>query len=163
MSQQNKSSSEENDKLAQKLEETLKALKELETEKAKKEIESEKVYEEKKEEVVAKKKEPSKTPDIELNSKAEGEIGLISTVLGCRENRDRIEFAEDLKDYMELLELTKEERELVQKRTFTLASDYKLNISSGLKKYIKECKVSDLARAMPKYEFISPSLALIIM
>ena len=53
MSQQNKSSSEENDKLAQKLEETLKALKELETEKAKKEIESEKVYEEKKEEVPA--------------------------------------------------------------------------------------------------------------
>ena len=37
---------------------------------------------------------------INLGLKAEGELGLVSTVLGCRENRDRIEFAYDLKIYV---------------------------------------------------------------
>ena len=36
-----------------------------------------------------------------MDPKAEGELGLIATVLGCRENRDRIEFAYDLKEFTE--------------------------------------------------------------
>ena len=38
---------------------------------------------------------------MELDAKVDGELGLISTVLGCRGNRDRIEFAYDLKEYVE--------------------------------------------------------------
>lgn len=37
---------------------------------------------------------------FELDAKVDGELGLIATVLGCRENRDRIEFAYDLKEFM---------------------------------------------------------------
>ena len=36
-----------------------------------------------------------------LDGKVDGELGLIATVLGCRENRDRIEFAFDLKKFLE--------------------------------------------------------------
>ena len=108
-------------------------MQEMEIEMKKKEIESENVYESKPAEKenlsdkAAPKVEKTKEPEKEailLNSKAEGELGLISTVLGCRENRDRIEFAEDLKDYVGLLDLAKEEREAISKKRFTLASDY---------------------------------------
>ena len=85
--------------------------------------------------------ENEKEEEVLLNPKAEGEVGLISTVLGCRENRDRIEFAQDLKDYVEMLELSKEDKEKKQKSRFILASDYQLNLSSGLKTYIKKVKV----------------------
>ena len=144
----------------------------MKTEQVKKEIESENIYQTKKvkaddEATVAKAKveEAEKNGDEELkiDPKSEGELGLIATVLGCRENRDRIEFAEDLRDYIKMLELSKEEREQEYKKRFGLASDYKLTISEGLKNYVRICKISDLAHSMPKYEFISPSLALIIM
>ena len=147
-------------------------MQEMEIEMKKKEIESENVYESKPAEKenlsdkaapkVDKTKEPEKEA-ILLNSKAEGELGLISTVLGCRENRDRIEFAEDLKDYVGLLDLAKEEREAISKKRFTLASDYQLTLSQSLINYLRHCRIADLALSMPKYEFISPSLALIIM
>ena len=92
----------------------------MKTEQVKKEIESENIYQTKKvkaedEATVAKAKveEAEKNGDEELkiDPKSEGELGLIATVLGCRENRDRIEFAEDLRDYIKMLELSKEERE----------------------------------------------------
>lgn len=35
------------------------------------------------------------------SGKVDGELGLISTVLGCRSNRDRIEFSYDLKEFVE--------------------------------------------------------------
>lgn len=44
-----------------------------------------------------------------------------------------------------------------------LAVDYKLVMSPELASYVKEVPVHSLARSMPKYDFISPSLALIIM
>ena len=34
---------------------------------------------------------------IELDEKAEGELCLAATVLGCRNNKDRIEFAQFIK------------------------------------------------------------------
>ena len=46
---------------------------------------------------------------INLGLKAEGELGLVSTVLGCRENRDRIEFAYDLKMYVAKTDATVKE------------------------------------------------------
>ena len=158
--------------LSKKLDETLKVVQEMEIDMKKKAIESENVYEDKSAEndkvsdKVSSKGDKQNEPDIKpvaLDSKAEGELGLISTVLGCRENRDRIEFAEDLKEYARMLDLSKEKREEISKKRFTLASDYKLTLSEGLMNYLKHCKIADLAHAMPKYEFISPSLALIIM
>ena len=168
----NKEASEEKDALAVQLAEAVKVMQEMEIEMKKKEIESENVYESKPAEndkvsdKAAPKVEKTKEPEKEavlLNSKAEGELGLISTVLGCRENRDRIEFAEDLKDYIGLLDLTKEERDAISKKRFTLGSDYQLTLSQSLINYLKHCRIADLALSMPKYEFISPSLALIIM
>ena len=44
-----------------------------------------------------------------------------------------------------------------------IASDYKLIVSPPLAEFIKKANIVDVAQLMPKYEFISPSLALIIM
>ena len=98
---------------------------------------------------------------MELDAKVDGELGLISTVLGCRENRDRIEFAYDLKDFISKEEEGEEQK--TERKYLGLASDYKLKLSEELKAYVKKLAPADLARVMPKYEFISPSLALIIM
>ena len=56
--------------------------------------------------------EKASPPKIEppLDGRAEGELGLISTVLGCRENRDRIEFANDLKEFVLNKSRTEEEK-----------------------------------------------------
>ena len=102
--------------------ETLKVVEEMKTEQVKKEIESENVYETKKtavaeDDTTKKPKSEVKNDDedgdssVKIDPKSEGELGLIATVLGCRENRDRIEFAEDLRGYIKLIELSKEERE----------------------------------------------------
>ena len=99
----------------------------------------------------------------EIDPKSEGELGLVSTILGCRENRDRIEFASDLKEFISKQELSEEEKKETELTHLGLASDYKLIISKPLIEYVKTAKVVDLAYLMPKYEFISPSLALIIM
>ena len=101
--------------------------------------------------------------DIEVDPKSESELGLISTILGCRENRDRIELARDLKEYIKKLDMTIEEKSSLTITHLGLASDYKLIMSVGLKKFIGEAGEPRLARSMPKYDFISPSLALIIM
>ena len=93
----------------------------------------------------------------------EGELGLVATVLGCRENRDRIELAYDLNEYVSKLDQPEEEEKKEGKKLLGLASDYKLILSDGLKKYIVDNSESTLARAMPKYDFISPNLALLIM
>ena len=47
------------------------------------------------------RRDTAATPNISLDPKAESELGLVATVLGCRENRDRIEFAEDLRSFIE--------------------------------------------------------------
>ena len=110
--------------------------------------------------------EKASPPKIEppLDGRAEGELGLISTVLGCRENRDRIEFANDLKEFVLNKSRTEEEKKAKRsKQNLELASDYKLGMSMLLTNFVKDSTISNLARAMPKYEFISPSLALIIM
>lgn len=99
----------------------------------------------------------------QIDQKSEGELGLVSTILGCRENRDRIEFASDLKEFVLKQDLSEEEKKATELTHLGLASDYKLTISEPLIKYVKQAKVVDLAYLMPKYEFISPSLALIIM
>lgn len=130
--------SEENGRLNEKLQTSLKQVEEVALEKTKKEIESEHVYEAQSQPVPAKDQEPKKPEkEVYLNPKAEGEIGLISTVLGCRENRDRIEFAQDLKDYVEKLNKKPEEEQKVKgekkvDQPFGLASDYKLLLSEVL-------------------------------
>jgi len=97
-----------------------------------------------------------------LDPKIDGELGLVSTVLGCRENRDRIEFAYDLKEFICREESIEEQKE--HKLTHLgIASDYKLKLSEPLITLVKETEAAELARSMPKYDFISPSLAMIIM
>ena len=48
------------------------------------------------------KNEDKKEEDesIELDEKAEGELCLMATVLGCRNNKDRIEFAQYIKEHV---------------------------------------------------------------
>ena len=60
---------------------------------------------------------------MELTGKVEGELGLIATVLGCRENRDRIEFANDLREFI-AREEKKEKGEQLKLTHLGLASDY---------------------------------------
>lgn len=85
--------------------ETIKVIEEMKTEQVKEAYES----------TVAKAKveeaDKNEEEELKFDPKSEGELGLIATVLGCRENRDRIEFAEDLRNYIKMLELSKEERE----------------------------------------------------
>ena len=88
---------------------------------------------------------------------------MIATVLGCRENRDRIEFASDLKEFVAKLELTEEERKAATITHLGQASDYKLTLSNSLIEFVKEAGSSALAQVMPKYDFINPNMALIIM
>ena len=75
-----------------------------------------------------------------LSTKAEGELGLVSTVLGCRENRDRIEFAEDLKTYSYSEKQTSDGKEEVKEGEKIgakgLASDYKLKLSKELVEFV---------------------------
>ena len=89
----------------------------------------------------------------------------MATVLGCRENRDRIELAQDFKNFLDKkadsAETNKKEKKA--KGPLGLASDYQLKLSEPLDKFINSLSVAVLARAMPKYDFISPSLAVIIM
>jgi hypothetical protein len=61
------------------------------------------------------KAETEQDADSKLNPKAEGELGLVATVLGCRENRDRIEFAQDLKDYIARSEGTVSDKDMDKK------------------------------------------------
>lgn len=110
------------------------------------------------------KKDATKTEEkVSIDPKAEGELGLVSTILGCREHRDRIEFANDLKEFIAKQKMSAEDRKESEKTHLGLASDYKLAISQLLADYIEKAPVVDLAYMMPKYEFISPSLAMIIM
>ena len=101
--------------------------------------------------------------EVEVDPKSESELGLVSTILGCRENRDRIELARDLKEFVKKDDLTVDEKKSLTITHLGLASDYKLIFSPLLKQYIKDTSEPGLARSMPKYDFISPSLALIIM
>lgn len=102
--------------------------------------------------------------DVKMDPKIDGELGLISTVLGCRENRDRIEFAHDLKRFVERSEGQKNSENTEGKLAYTgLASDYVLKLTPELQKFVKENSVANLATSMPKYDFISPSLALLLM
>ena len=98
---------------------------------------------------------------MELNAKVEGELGLVSTVLGCRSNRDRIEFAYDLKEFIEKDD--KKEKQDEKPSQSGIGSDYVLKLSPELMEFVKVSPPAELARFMPKYDFISPSLALIIM
>ena len=100
---------------------------------------------------------------MEIEPKSEGELGLVATILGCRENRDRIEFASDLKEFVFKQDISEKERSQMEKTHLGLASDYKLTLSPSLNNYVKKVKQVDLAYMMPKYEFITPNLALMIM
>ena len=110
-----------------------------------------------------KKKGEEENEKVEIEPKAEGELGLVATILGCRENRDRIEFANDLKEFVLKQDLDEKERSKLEKTHLGLASDYKLTLSPPLFNYVKKVKQVDLAYMMPKYEFITPNLALMIM
>ena len=87
----------------------------------------------------------------------------MATILGCRENRDRIEFASDLKEFVKKQDIGEKERSQMEKTHLGLASDYKLTLSPSLVNYIRKAKQVDIAFKMPKYEFITPNLALMIM
>lgn len=79
---------------------------------------------------------------VQIDSKSEGELGLISTVLGCRENRDRIEFASDLKEFVARKDLNEEEIKSATITHLGLASDYKLVLSNPLIKFVKDASTS---------------------
>ena len=95
--------SKENIRLNEELQKTLEQL--LEHEKNKERLESEQKDDGKTKPAAEDKIQEGKAPaeakavnetkkiNIALHPRAEGELGLVSTVLGCRENRDRIEFA----------------------------------------------------------------------
>ena len=106
---------------------------------------------------------PRQAAPLKLDPKVDGELGLVSTVLGCRENRDRIEFAYDLREFVEREEAKADKKKELKLTHLGLASDYELKLSAELVKVVKESEPSELARAMPKYDFISPNLAMIIM
>ena len=110
------------------------------------------------EEEQVEEKDRESTFPIQLYEKIEGELGLISTVLGCRANRDRIEFSYDLKEFVQR-EQAKEKGD----GTAGLGSNYVLKLSNDLMDFVNKTTPAELARKMPKYDFISPSLALIIM
>ena len=82
---------------------------------------------------------PEEKSKVNLNPRAEGELGLISTVLGCRENRDRIEFANDLKEFVNRkIPLT---GEIAEFSKTGLATDYKLKLSQFLIPYVKDAPI----------------------
>ena len=66
-------------------------------------------------------------------------------------------------EFVTKLSLSEEERKEMEKTHLGLASDYKLTLSFRLIDYIKQAKIVELAFMMPKYEFITPNLALVIM
>ena len=164
--------SKENIRLNEELQKTLEQL--LEHEKNKERLESEQKDDGKTKPAAEDKIQEGKAPaeakavnetkkiNIALHPRAEGELGLVSTVLGCRENRDRIEFAKDLKEFVGRKPALSDNKTPEAPKT-GLATDYKLKLSQFLTPYVKDAPVQELACAMPKYEFISPSLALVIM
>lgn len=79
---------------------------------------------------------------VQIDPKSEGELGLVSTVLGCRENRDRIEFASDLKEFIAKKDLNEEEIKSATITHLGLASDYKLVLSAPLIQFIKNASSS---------------------
>jgi len=85
-----------------------------------------------------------KGDSLELDAKIDGELGLIATVLGCRENRDRIEFSYDLKEYVEREDGKINDKE--ERKYLGLASDYTLKLSKELKVFINKTAAAELAR-----------------
>ena len=86
----------------------------------------------------------AKLTDVELlktlSDKDEGELCLVSTVIGCRESKDRIEFSMHLKEFVaredakekdNLSEKDKKEEEKEEKK------EYKIIISEGAKNFIR--------------------------
>lgn len=67
----------------------------------------------------------------------------MATVLGCRENRDRIELAQDFKDFLAKQEASADakKKEEAKKGPLGLASDYKLSFSDELKDFMKTISV----------------------
>ena len=49
---------------------------------------------------IEKVEEEQKEEKLELDEKAEGELCLAATVMGCRNNKDRIEFAQYIKEFV---------------------------------------------------------------
>lgn len=81
-------------------------------------------------------------------------------MIGCRDNRDRIELARDLKEFV-LAEQTSQGES--DRKNLSICKDYSLAMSSDLRSFIERSDAAKIATSMPKYDFISPSLALIIM
>ena len=89
--------------------------------------------------------------ELPLAEKVEGELCLAATVFGCRNNKDRIEFAQIIKDHVAETE-GKEPKD-----------DDELILSDELRAYVAAAAVETLALILPKYEFISPSLGIVIL
>ena len=89
---------------------------------------------------------------------------LFATVIGCRESKDRIEFAQYLKDFVKNKRLEKEgkpvDEEFERKEK---EKPYVCSLSDGLMDFIERVGIDRLAMLMPKYDLITPSLACILM
>ena len=85
-----------------------------------------------------------------LDDQQEGEICLISTVVGCRESKDRIEFAMYLKDFVDSEDAKESKgKDDEEKKSdldtelskFKPSFDYKLVLSEGVKQFIRVATV----------------------
>ena len=85
----------------------------------------------------------------------------MSTVVGCRESRDRIEFAIYLKEFVARDDA--KEKEGGKGEDDQAKEPYKIVLSAGAKKFIRMATVRQLALIFPKYDLITPSLASILM
>ena len=75
----------------------------------------------------------------------------MATVLGCRNNKDRIEFAQYIKEHVKN-QKGKQSKE-----------DDLIILSQELIDYVEKEKIHKLALVLPKYEYITPSLGLVIL
>ena len=107
--------------------------------------------EENKKEQIKNEDRKEEDESIELDEKAEGELCLTATVLGCRNNKDRIEFAQYIKEHVKN-QKGKQSKE-----------DDLIILSPELIDYVEKEKTDKLALVLPKYEYITPSLGLVIL
>lgn len=106
-----------------------------------------------------------------LGEKEEGELCLVATVVGCREFKDRIEFALFLKEFVKKQrgeytgekDTTEKTQKKDQGKDKSMASDYKLVLTDKVCDFIEKASMDRLALALPKYDLITPQLAILIM
>ena len=100
-----------------------------------------------------------------LGDKEEGELCLASTVIGCRESKDRIEFAIHLKKLVDEEDRKKagKEPEKKEEGKDEAKPEYRLVISDKSKEFIRISTLRQLALTLPKYDLMTPSLASCLM